>query len=120
MLAAVNLKQLKEEARRQRRKDPNSERAFPNPPNRVNDLIALRHVAKHLPRLGKEAPTGICQAHPAAVTIEKGRAQFVFEITHAPADRRFLNLEGGSRLSEAAVLTHRNEVSQMSKVHTRT
>jgi hypothetical protein len=84
--------------------------------NRIHDLGAFAEVADDLAGALEEPATSDGELNTSAVTVEQGRAEAVFEIADAAADRGFLDADGSRRLAEAAMLGSSDEVTEMAEL----
>jgi hypothetical protein len=49
--------------------------------------------------------------------VEKRGTELILKVTDATADRRFMNMQGPSRLAEAPVVGGRNKIAQMTELN---
>src|SRR5699024_7520004 len=83
-------------------------------------LRAFIDVSKNLLGFRQKPLSGNGEAYTAAVTMKQCRAEPVFHVANPATDGGLLDAQRGACLAEAPMLGSRNEITQMSKVHTPT
>jgi len=85
-------------------------------PDVRNVCNAMIDFAKDRPRASLETFPGDGQANTAIVPLKQRRAEFIFEIADAAADRGFLNAQCRSGFAKAALVSRYKEISEMFKL----
>jgi len=113
----IGPQQIREEARSERRKNPDANGPRFTAPARTRVDGRVANLAQCPARTHEESFPGVSETYAGVVTDKERGADLIFQISNAAAYRGFLDLQRLGRTPEAAAFGSRNNIAEMAQLH---